>query len=400
MKLRAVANPFRVYQLVLSRLGDQVYDLVKTLPWDCTHDQDEGTRWAQEQMLANKEMFAVDLSDATNLFPLSLQIILLKSIRGINSEDISLFEEISTLPWLSRTHGLVQWTKGQPLGLYPSFGVFTLTHGILLRALEESLQLPEGNFRVLGDDVVISDPSLHNAYREVLQKLRMPVSEDKTLKSREVTEFAGRVITRDSIYAIGKWRRSSDRNFLTLLKTIGPRYLQFLQPRQRRVAMLYMTLPVPIGLGWNPSGLSADAKWELEDKYIRLLESKARQRVFRRKSWPRPLFETGYISLVFDEEPRSDSRPLEGTWTQTMSRSTSSQSASSASIYELHVRINNLVGVMPLADSQFDSLNMSPIDISKLVNRLTRVLDLLQDHTMGDPRGLSELELWERRMKR
>jgi hypothetical protein len=393
LKLRAVANPFRVYQLALSRLGDQVYDLVKSIPWDCTHDQDAGAEWSSKKLEAGHRMYAVDLSNATDMFPLSLQTHVLRSIKHVQEEDVSLFETLATSPWLSPTHGLIQWTKGQPLGLYPSFGVFTLTHGILLRSLEERLGIHD-SFRVLGDDVVISHPKLHDLYREVLDQLGMPVSEDKTLISDKITEFGGRVIFPDSIISIGKWRRSSDRNFIELLKTIGPRYLRYLQPRQLRVAKLLMILPEPVGLGLNPSGLSAEARWSLEEKYLHLYLTKYKLPQYREKTWPQPLMKSRYISLLF-----RSSVPMELGWSATPTKKNSLRPGDSISVMTLS-GINQTTGVPILPSLQFKNTEMySYPDVLEMSHRLASLLQLTIAMVSGDPRGTTTLELWERRMK-
>ena len=440
LKLRAVANPFRVYQLALSRLGDQIYNLVKTLPWDCTHDQDEGTRWSQKQLTSGHHLYAVDLSNATDMFPLALQVKTLRCIRNVLEEDVKLFEELATSPWLSPTQGLITWKRGQPLGLYPSFGVFTMTHGILLRGLEQSLGISD-SFRVLGDDVVISDPKLHEKYRDVLSKLGMPVSADKTLDSKRITEFGGRVITHSSIISIGKWRQSSDRNFLDLLKTIGPRYYKYLQPRQRKVANLVMILPEPVGLGLNPRGLSALDRWAEEEKFLHLYEPKYRLPQYSEKTWPQPLIESKYISHYFrplkvtppsesEEETLVDIglhlRPLMATWikggwdsktilteapvtepmqkprVKTLRELTLRDEGRPDPLHtvELHTKINYFCGVTTLPSVQFNSNSYwSYPDVLEMSFKLARAFDLIGKMQGGDPRGTSALELWEERIK-
>lgn len=51
-KLRAVANPGRVFQRVLEPLGDSVYSILKTLPWDCTFSQEKALPFLQSAMAA------------------------------------------------------------------------------------------------------------------------------------------------------------------------------------------------------------------------------------------------------------------------------------------------------------------------------------------------------------
>lgn len=392
MKLRAVANPFRVYQLALSRLGDQLYELIQTLPWDCTHDQQDGTEWAERKLSAHNKMFAVDLSDATNQFPLELQLKVLHSIKGIKEEDIHLFEDLSKANWLSPSHGIINWTKGQPLGLYPSFAAFALTHGILVSSLAKSKGLdPTDTFRILGDDIVISDQDLYNSYREVLAKLAVPVSESKTLQSDLVTEFGGRVIVPGSIITLGKWRMSSDRNFLDLLRNIGPRYLKYLQPRQQKVAEILLTLPKPVGFSMNPLGLPAIERWRIEEAFSYLYESELDLPHFLKTNFYAQVLTTpSFTKSMFIRHrgpfprPYGANNPRQGIFKDE----------------DVLVNVSNVTGVQIQPSLQLSGLANQNIDVLERIYKIANKLSMRMGSQAGDPRGLSELELWEKRIKR
>ena len=389
LKLRAVANPFRIYQLALSRLGAQLYELLTTLSWDCTHDQESGITWAQQKLNSGHTMFAVDLSDATNVFPLSLQINVLKSLDGVLEEDINLFEDLSTAPWLSPSNGLVKWTKGQPLGLFPSFASFALTHGLLVRSLESELGLRGGdNFRVLGDDIVISDHNLNRRYREVLTMLEVGVSESKTLTSDMITEFGGRVIFPDKIISIGKWRGISDRSFIDLLKNIGPGYVKYLRPRQRKVAEKIMTLPEPWGLDMNPRGISALERHWLAEEFLDSLDMDYPQ--YQKNSWTRTLMTSELASPKFAE------LSLNGF----IHQSAISPGRQTGSVSEdLLVRLSQTTGVDIQPSLQLASLNGSVTDVLERMHSIAKSLGLVPFRT-SDPRGISTLEILEDRLKR
>lgn len=392
MKLRAVANPFRVYQLSLSRLGDQLYELIQTLPWDCTHDQSKGTVWAENKISEHNQMFAVDLSDATNQFPLELQKKVLQSISGVVEEDIHLFNDLAKANWLSPSHGMVNWTKGQPLGLYPSFAAFALTHGVLVSSLAKKLGLdPADTFRILGDDIVISNRGLYESYREVLLKLNVPVSESKTLQSDLVTEFGGRVIVPGSIIALGKWRMSSDRNFLDVLRNIGPRYLQYLQPRQRRVAEILITLPEPIGLGMNPKGLTALERWQLEEEFYYLFESELDLPYFLKNNFTAQVLTTPEFAKSLFQKKRTPFYQVFGAsdGRQAMIRNE-----------DLLVRISNTTGVEIQPSLQLSHLVNENIEVLERIYKIANALSMRMGHAGGDPRGLTSLELWEQRIRR
>lgn len=264
-KLRAVANPNRVYQVALKPLGDAIYKTLEEIPWDCTHNQSKSFPVIQQHLQQNKRVHCIDLSGATDYFPLSLQISLLQSMyRGL-SEDISLFEEISRSDWVFRD-STIRWTKGQPLGLYPSFGSFALTHGCLLFFLNGYEH--NNAFFVLGDDVIILDDQLAVRYYSALRVLECPISEAKSVTSTVMAEFGGKLIFKDHVEPQLKWRQLSDDNFVDIIRLLGKRGLRLLRPKQRKVVKAIWDIPDIVGgIGFNPDGLPFEDRYE---KYLSL----------------------------------------------------------------------------------------------------------------------------------
>jgi hypothetical protein len=291
-KARFLANPRRVFQLALRPIGQQLLKLLQQIPWDCTHNQAEGPFWAQAQLRAGKTVYSVDLSDATNNFPLSLQVRVLHWLDSLNTEDIRLFECLAKGRWfvpksvagrsekpegttLDSPEGqsrFISWTKGQPLGLYPSFPAFALTHGCLLRAIELKVGVSD-TFRVLGDDVVISDDGVHAEYRRYLDLFRMPVSESKTISSDKLAEFAGVLITPSTCYTGVKWRHPTSNLSLHLLSSLT-RNLD-LTDRREFLAYILKSAPPPYGEGRNPEGLPLRARAALFRPWLNLIQDQA-----------------------------------------------------------------------------------------------------------------------------
>jgi len=251
-KLRAVANPGRVYQQALTPLGDFLFDILRGLPWDCTHNQTKGFEALQTALYNHQTVHSIDLRGATDYFPLSLQIALLEQITVPGQKYVRLFESLSRAPWRYK-QGFIRWTKGQPLGLYPSFASFALTHGIILYALNNYHHGQD--FFVLGDDVVILKDALALRYRAFLDEVGCPISEEKCLTSNTLCEFAGQIISSTGSYKSPKWRLPSDDSFLDFVKNIGPKAKFILRKRQRRVVERIEYIPEIFGgLNFNPQG--------------------------------------------------------------------------------------------------------------------------------------------------
>lgn len=250
LKLRAIASPYLVHQEALRPLGSALYSLMSTLPWDCTHDHTKPVSFVQQHLSSKRMIHSVDLSNATDYFPLEVQVKALQALIGPHL-SIDLFIEISRSEWKSSI-GTLRWSQGQPLGLYPSFASFGLTHGFLLLYLLGKRY--ENQFFVLGDDVIILDTELYDKYIQCLDILGCPYSADKSLSSNELCEFAGKVITSKNVIQSYKWRELSDDNFIDIVRNYGRRAVVLLSAIQKRVVERVQHLVAPIGLNWSYPG--------------------------------------------------------------------------------------------------------------------------------------------------
>jgi hypothetical protein len=255
-KLRSVANPYRWWQSALDPLADAIHDILRQVPWDCTHNQSKPVLPIQKSLRKGDEWFSVDISSATDHFPLDYQVQVLEYLfQGdtVAQSQIGLFRAVSRMPWWYRDDSgelqYVTWQKGQPMGLRPSFGSFALTHGLVLFALNHGKW--EEDFFVLGDDVVIKGQELHRRYRHWLMQHQIPVAEAKTLSGR-VAEFASTIITSESAIPIYKWRRTTPDNFVDLARLWGPSALPLFTREERKVLNKLSNVP-PIygGLGFG-----------------------------------------------------------------------------------------------------------------------------------------------------
>lgn len=305
-KLRVFADPNICHQLAMSRLKVQLFSLLRKVKWDCTYNQSNGTDWVRVQLNQGKKVWSIDLSDATNNFPLQVQLEVLREI-GCAEEDVKLFHRLSTSLW-STTHGKrvnLRWTVGQPLGLGPSFAAFALTHGVLVHSIARACHVNDC-FRVLGDDIVISEEQVATKYLEAMQLMGIPVSKDKTICSTKFAEFAGKLVSRDGILAGLKWRDPSDRSFLDVVRLLGPRSLALLRPRQKRVATFISLLPEPEGFGWNPHGVSLQKRLQVLEQFKALTLERERTYYPLERQWIkiRTRLEQPYFKLYFRSWPQ------------------------------------------------------------------------------------------------
>jgi hypothetical protein len=271
-KARVIAMPIAGIQVALQPLHHALAVVLKRLRADCTHNQQEGVAFAKDALLAGKTVHAVDLSSATDNFPLAYQLELLKSL---GYEHVREFQQICRSKWTS-DFGDLTYTKGQPMGMYGSFSLFALAHHSLLIGIEGRLGV-NNTYRILGDDIIISDSRVHQVYLAALKKMDIPVSMDKCLDSDLLTEFAGKLITPYGVLPTVKVPTNSSnvigvQSFINYARVTGSlNHITSVPKKYREFASHLASLPDRFGgAGINPEGLS------LIDRLTRFIESSER----------------------------------------------------------------------------------------------------------------------------
>lgn len=249
LKARWIANPNRITQHFLQPLGSHWYDILRTLPTDCTFDQDSGTQWVQEQLAQGVVLAGADLSSATDLLDRELCLRLITQTylgRSFDKKEdwtlpvetsyrnaIDHFMEISSMDWVYPEGGLVNWDRGQPLGTYPSFAMLALTNNALGRQACLNAGIDPHSFRVIGDDMIIDQRAL-SEYVRLIELFGGSINHSKTLTSDRCAEFAGRVILPNRcINKTVKYKDMSDNSFMQIVSDLGDQAKHLLRPRQR-----------------------------------------------------------------------------------------------------------------------------------------------------------------------
>jgi hypothetical protein len=268
-KLRVFAAPNLVLQSALEPLEKWLFSVLAQIPTDCTKDQSLGARRIKERLKEGQQVYCYDLSNATDRFPLSLQLHVLREAK-VNRFQVSAFEYISGLPWnvdsKLQAHGFpdtIRWSTGQPLGLRGSFPLFALTHNLLLRGIEHHIHGEvKGNFVVLGDDVAIWDAKVAHLYKRVLTVMGVPISVAKSIESDLMAEFAGYYITRRISMRATKHRKLTRNNVRSYAQSYGKSSEEFITPYLPGCLTALTKLPKSIGgLGFE-SAKSLDELFE------------------------------------------------------------------------------------------------------------------------------------------
>lgn len=200
-KARVVAMPSAWLQLSFSPLHGRLAHIAEeAFPQSsCVYDQMKGVYGVLRHMNEGKDIYCTDLSSATDRFPRSYSIQLLKELGMSNYADA--LEDVCNKQWQS-PWGPVSYGTGQPMGLYGSFPLFHLSNLMIAEESERLAQLDSKidyfqsgkSYYVLGDDVVFSDKSVQDKYHAQMKLLGVPISKDKSFEGK-VAEFAGFMVT-------------------------------------------------------------------------------------------------------------------------------------------------------------------------------------------------------------
>lgn len=260
LKARWVANPNRITQHFLTPLKRVWQGWLREMPSDCTYCQSKGVRWVQEQLKLGIDLAAVDLksaSDKIGLWP-SLDLVHHYFCEAPLGESwdfksrsawltgngyqylnaIDHFASVSRGEWFCKCLGgvMLTWENGQPLGTGPSFPLLGLTNNLIAAHVATKLKLGiDDSFRVIGDDIVMR-AEMFSGYQDRVTRIGGEINTDKTMMSNKAVEFAGRVITKDDVFAKRvKSLAPSDNSFMMVTSAMGDQAKGLLRPRQRKV---------------------------------------------------------------------------------------------------------------------------------------------------------------------
>lgn len=217
-KARFFASPRLLVQSALEGLFRELDRILYDIPEDCCHDQWSAIPDIESRLASGQTVWSTDISSATDTTPLELQTVALREL-GVPEHAIELFKFVSRGEWstskeIQRKTGLhsIEWKVGQPLGLKPSFAVFSVTMHCLLKGICYSLGMRNNHphtdpYYQLGDDHVGFDEDVEREFIRVLTSLGIQVSSDKSVVSSYVAEFGGALVRRDGFtFRPGKWR--------------------------------------------------------------------------------------------------------------------------------------------------------------------------------------------------
>lgn len=191
-KSRVVAILDYLSQTALYPLHLYIFKILKKIPQDCTFDQ--GSFLDKIRGWEHGVWYSVDLSKATDRFPISLITLVLGG--RFSPEYVAAWKKVMVGFPFQTVRGPVQYSVGNPMGAYSSWAGFALAHHFVMYRVSREFRIPWRAlpYVVLGDDVLIGDSAVGERYLELIRGLGIEYSPVKSFISDEVAEFAKRVL--------------------------------------------------------------------------------------------------------------------------------------------------------------------------------------------------------------
>lgn len=228
-KTRVIAIGDYFSQTVLRYLHRYLFSILRLIPQDCTFDQGKFKNLLEGQSV----FYSVDLTSATDRFPIAFISDLLKG--HLPDFYVDAWRSVMVRRgFKTPDNRYIRYAVGNPMGFYSSWASFALAHHFVVYLACQKVGVPWKTlpYALLGDDIVIANHEVGEAYIALLDDYGVGVSELKTHKSPDLFEFAKRWIYKGveiSPFPISALRETQKRSYLltTLLWDLSKREWDF-----------------------------------------------------------------------------------------------------------------------------------------------------------------------------
>lgn len=316
-KVRVVALVDLVTQSIMKPLHDKIFSMLRLIPQDGTFNQAKPVEVLLKTLHPDQTVYSFDLSAATDRLPVVMQEALLACVIG--DKLASLWRALLTtrryrLPKepLAANLGFnsVVYSVGQPMGALSSWAMLALTHHAIIQYCAWKAGLCPGDqwfkkYALLGDDIVIGDDAVAQAYLQLMDSWGVEISQAKSLVSRTMSlEFAKRTYVRGVdvspislaelvcglksitclVELLGKVHLVKEVSLASILKMLGFGYrnlgkLTLSYVSGNRLQRLVSILTSPVGIRPSPFEVWTTAKWhggspllDVEDVWDKFLD--------------------------------------------------------------------------------------------------------------------------------
>lgn len=192
-KTRTIAVVDYYSQRALRPLHDALMNILRKIPSDGTYSHNNVGNYVKDATARKLAVYTSDMTAFTDRFPAVIQYELLKSL--VPDQELCeawwtlLAKRSFTLAWSGET---VRYGTGQPMGAYASWALCTLAHHLIVHYTAYKLNIKDINkqYRIIGDDNVITNKVIACFYKETLQQLGCEINPYKSTSTHSGAKYS------------------------------------------------------------------------------------------------------------------------------------------------------------------------------------------------------------------
>jgi hypothetical protein len=190
-KTREVAILDYYSQASLLPLHNFLFKQLNRIDQDCTFNQIK--RFKRIKPLPGHSFHSIDLTTATDRFPIEIQYELLRLWFGNKYAESWKYLMVG-YPFFYKGDW-IYYRTGNPMGAYSSWAIFAICHHFFVwkACKRANRNWKRARYMLLGDDIVIADDIIAKHYKEILVEWDIPYSPEKTHVSPYGFEFAKQI---------------------------------------------------------------------------------------------------------------------------------------------------------------------------------------------------------------
>jgi hypothetical protein len=193
-KVRIIAVTDWWTQVILKPLHDGLFNILKGIPQDGTFDQHAPAERLHDHIKETGYVASFDLSAATDRLPVNLQAQILGAL-GLPWSYAWKYLLVGRA-WFYKGQKLF-YAVGQPIGAYSSWAMLAITHHFVVQIAAGRVGWTTWfpHYAVIGDDIVIADKAVADAYLALMSFLGVSINLSKSVLSGHMYEFAKKLVS-------------------------------------------------------------------------------------------------------------------------------------------------------------------------------------------------------------
>lgn len=187
-KTRVIFVQNYLYQELLHPFHLSMMNWLRNHPCDATFRQRE-VALKVKYLTKSTDVWSFDLTAATDRWPIETQLATLKGLLSMNSDlstdsldkiMYSWLDLMKVKPFVHDINRFTYYEVGQPMGSYCSWPAMAITHHMVCEYIRLKLSIENRPWYILGDDIVIYNKMMASEYKDIILKLGMNISENKS----------------------------------------------------------------------------------------------------------------------------------------------------------------------------------------------------------------------------